>query len=258
VNSVSPPRARMRHTRNMRRRRWVAISVLSVFVLLLVVLWPQSEPRFQNKPLSYWLRGFEGDSMETRLQSTEAVRHIGTNALPLVLKKLAHKPSIHESRWRRSLREWLSNQSIVKATLSRPGAERREALAALDALGADAKGAISAVEKLLHESPPDPRAPLVLARLGPEAVPVLTSGLTNDERMVRLGCRVSLNLLQSHSEVIFPPAPEDADFARRSVQFNLLVLQGSFAEYKSGQLEPFSPGRKPPSSLPPGVTAGQK
>jgi hypothetical protein len=248
----------MRHTRNMRRRRWIAIFVLGGLVLLLVVLWPQSEPRFQNKPLSYWLRGFEGDSTEIRLQSAEAVRHIGTNALPLVLKKLAHKPSVHESRWKQSLREWLSNQSLIKASLSRPGGERREALAALDALGADAKSAIPDVEKLLHESPPDPRAPLVLARLGPDAVPVLTSGLTNNERIVRLGCRVSLNLLQSHSEVLFPPTPEDADFARRSAQFNLLVLQGSFAEYRSGQLEPYSPGQKPPSSLPPGVTAGQK
>ena len=48
------------------------------------------------------------------------------------------------------------------------------ALAAADALPGPAK--------LLHENPPDPRVPYVIARIGPEGLPLLRQALTNESR----------------------------------------------------------------------------
>ena len=235
----------------MRRRSWILISVLCGVGLLLAIGWPQAEPEYEGRPLSAWLRGFESDTMEVRWQSAEAVRHMGTNALPLLITQLECKVTVREPRWRQVLRALLDKQSLIKINLPRPANERAEVLAALDALGPAARDAVPALEALLHENPPDPRAPLVLARLGPDAVPALTRALTNDEKAIRFGARACLDMLQSHSEILFPKSPQDAEFMRRTCEFNLKVLKASFEDYKTQHPEQFSPDGRPQPSLPP-------
>lgn len=241
----------MPYSCRMRRRSWIAVCVLCGIVLLAAVCWPRPEPHYQGRPLSDWLRGFESDTLEARWQSAEAVRHIGTNALPLLITRLQHQPPLQEPQWKQKLRVWLSKQSLITINLPRPASVRRETLAALDALGPSAKAAIPAVEKLLHENPPDPQAVLVLARLGPDAVPALTRALTNDEKAIRLGARACLEMLASDSAILYPTTAEEADFARRTCQFNLAVLKGALEDYKAQHPEAFSSDGMPRPSLPP-------
>jgi hypothetical protein len=240
---------------HMRRQWWVTIPVLSGVVLVLAIVWPQRGPAHQGEPLSVWLRGFDGESPEGRLRSAEAVRHIGTNAVPLLISQLSHSRPGPEPWWEREVRALLSRQSVVKIDLFRPWDARGEALAGLDALGPDAKGALPALEGLLHEKPPDHRALMILARIGPEAVPALTRGLTNDEKLIRLGARSCLDMMRSCSEILFPKTAEDAEFMRRTCQFNQTLLQAAFKEYKSQhpeQVLPDSFDSLPPPQLPPG------
>jgi hypothetical protein len=92
---------------------------------------------------------------------------------------------------------------------------------------------LPALEQSLHEKPPHADAVLVIARFGPEAVPALTRALTNDERVVRFGARACLDMLRSHSVILFPKTAEDADFRVRACAFHLTVLGLAWEEYKA-------------------------
>jgi len=221
-------------------------------VLLVAFCWSHQEPRYHGKSLSGWLRDFENEKPEVRWQAAEAVRRIGTNALPSLTSRLCRPPQIREPWWKEKLRVLASKQSVLKIDLPRPANTRLETLAALDALGPVAKDAIPAVENLLHQTPPDPQALLVLARLGPDAVPALTRALTNDEKAIRLGARVCLNMLQSHSGPAFPKAGQDAEFMRRTCEFNQRVLKAAFEDFRARHPEQFSTDGMPRPSLPPG------
>lgn len=234
----------------MRRWRWIAILVLSGFVLL-AIGWPQSEPGYQGKPLSAWLRGFESETMEARWQSAEALQQIGTNALPQLVAQLRQPVSRQEPRWRQTLRTLLSKQSLIKISIPRPPDRRAEALAALDALGPLAKDAVRALEELLRENPPEPRALMVLARMGPDALPALNRALTNDEKIIRHGARVCLDMQQSRSAFLSPKTADDSEFMRRNCQFNLMLIRSAFEEYRAQHPAQFSADGMPRPSLPP-------
>jgi hypothetical protein len=235
----------------MRRRRWISTFAIFGIALLLTIYGQQSEPRYQDRPLTFWLRGFESDLPQTRWQSAEAIRRIGTNALPVVIRQLQKKPPTQESWLRQKFRSVLA---LAKINLPRPAIERREALAAIDALGPTAKNAVPALERLLHETPPDPQALLVLARIGSDGVPALTRALTNDEKVIRYGARACLDMQQSHSEVVFPTTLQNAEFMRRTCEFNSAILKAATEDYRRDHPEQFLPDGMPQQSLPPDFT----
>jgi hypothetical protein len=218
----------------MRQRRLILLSVLAGIVLLLVAaLLAASEnkfdPSYQGKHLSAWLRDFEGNNREGRWQAVNAVQHIGTNAIPLLTAQLQDNGPKQEPNWRSALRTLVSKQSVLHITVSFPRSPRSEALAGLDALGPTAKDAAPFLENLLHEKPPDPRAALVLARLGANGIPALTRALASDEKVVRLSACVSLDLINSHSKIL---SPTFDGFDARICAFNVEMLHAAFGEYK--------------------------
>jgi hypothetical protein len=239
----------------MRRRWWIVIPLLCGILLVVAVGWAQRGPVYQGRGLRVWLRGFDAETAEARWRSADAIRHMGPGVVPSLIPQLAHGRPVPEPKWKQWVRDLVSRQSLVKIAPFRRIDERGEALAALDALGPDAKMAVPALEGLLHENPPDHRALIVLARIGPDAVPVLNRALTNDERVIRMGARACLDGMRSHSDLVFPKTAEDAEFMRRTCRFNLLVLQSAFREYKAQHPEEGLPDRfdsRPPPRLPPG------
>lgn len=240
--------ARILYTGGMRRRYWAGSFVLAGMVLLLIIGLPGTEPSYQGKSLCAWLRNFESERLEARWQAADAVRHFGTNAVPFLTTQLRDVGPKNEPKWKMMLRTLLSKQSLINISVPCSRSPRTEALAAFDALGPLAKEAAPAIEQLLYETPPDPRAVVVLARMGPDAVPALTRALTNDEKVIRTGARVCLNMLESHSGILFPKTAQEAEFSRRNCEFNLLLMRSAFEEYRSQHPEQFLPAG--PSSLP--------
>lgn len=239
----------------MRWWRLIIFFSLTGLALLLGIYWRRSEPRYHGRYLSYWIRGFESDVLESRWQSADAVRHIGTNAIPFLLPKLGHPQRGPEPEWRQKFRVLLSKQSVLKIYLPYPADERTEALAALDALGPAAKDAVPALEALLHERHPDHRAILVLGRLGPVAKPTLTRALTNETKLIRSSARICLDMLQTNSDILFPKTAADAEFIRKQCRFNLSLIGATVKDYRAQHPEefpPYSVDEKPPSRLPPG------
>jgi hypothetical protein len=90
----------------------IALAVLLVAAVGGFLVWQvlrDQEPVYQGKPLSVWLRDFKGNP-----QLTTAVRQIGTNGIPALLRMLARKDSPLASKpvvfWNRhvwSLQRWL-------------------------------------------------------------------------------------------------------------------------------------------------------
>jgi len=80
----------------MRKRVHIALAVL-LAALLAVVGWQvmrRQEPVYQGKPLSSWLiASATTGSPEAQEQANAAVRQVGTNALPTLLRMLRAKDS---------------------------------------------------------------------------------------------------------------------------------------------------------------------
>jgi hypothetical protein len=244
-----------------KRCKLIAVVLLALAALVACILvFPDREPAWQGRTLSAWLRDFDADKPESRASAADALRQIGTNALPLIIQRLQH-PGPHSPSTilalKLKLSELLSKQSLVKIPFHPGASPRHQALAAIDALGPVATNALPALAKLLHENPPDPRAPYVIARIGPEGLPLLRQALTNENRLCRSEARVCLEMFNSHSEVLFPGDTMDAaSFDQRICEFNLQMLRAGFKEYQRQHPEKRLPkditDMPPPSELPPG------
>src|ERR1700722_4378595 len=73
----------------MGKKRRILFSALLVMLLGGFAWWLllPSEPSYQGKPLSAWLQEYRVDRMGSP-DADEAVRHIGTNAIPALLQML--------------------------------------------------------------------------------------------------------------------------------------------------------------------------
>lgn len=84
----------------MRKIRAAVIAALVIVLLgalsLVLLGWGEREPVYQGKPLSYWLSDFwpgRNPTPEKLEQDKLAVRRIGTNAIPILLRWISAKDS---------------------------------------------------------------------------------------------------------------------------------------------------------------------
>ena len=232
----------------MRRRWWVIIALVCALGAMLAFVLTERGPTYQGRSLDSWLRDFEGGLPGASWEAAEAVRHMGTNAVPVLIARVSHRQRTPEPAWHSRISQLLSCQSLVKVRAWNH--DRHEALAALDALGPDAGAAVPALEKLLGEKPPDHRALIVLARIGPDAIPALSRALTNQHSAVRFGARLCVDLMQSNSPIVSPRTPTEAEFRHRGVQFNHLLIGAAFQEYKAQHPQELAWTNVEPASLP--------
>lgn len=161
--------------------------MLAVVGVAVLVVWPdETEPSYQGRTLTEWLlyeRPAEAPAV-TRNPQVEAIRHIGTNALPFLLKWGQYEPPA----WRRVARAavWRLNCGI---RLDDPQADRAEAAwLGFQILGAEASPAIPGLAKLMNgrNSFLAYKAVCALGDIGRDALPVLVAGLTNQQADIRV------------------------------------------------------------------------
>ena len=120
------------------------------------------------------------------MSARDAVRQIGTNAIPALLRMLRYK----ESPLKRMLARIISKQSLVKFHIPPAHVPPYTALRGFFALGPAAKPAVPELVALLHNGKNGAVATyagLALAGFGPEVLPLLTSASTNENECVRSG-----------------------------------------------------------------------
>jgi len=150
-----------------------------------------SDPVFDGKPLSAWLRSyFDYDGMWPReplngrkKQVDAAIRQIGTNSLPLLLSMLTAKDSRLKARLIKVMREqrWVKKIHIT-------GAEELGATASLGFRALDPaakKQAIPALSQMLMDPATSQVASGCLSDIGTDAIPLLAAALTNGQASIR-------------------------------------------------------------------------
>ena len=167
-----------------KRRRWLfALVVCVVVVVLALIVWPgEREPEYQGKKLSEWMESKDPD------QRAVAVRQIGTNALPWLLRWI----HCDVPPWKTKLRGIMAklpqviqnSQPIRSLTWHEEAKHSMLACIGFQILGRQAKPAIPELIELAK----DPKSPLgsylavsVLLTFRKDAIPGLLAILGNPQ-----------------------------------------------------------------------------
>lgn len=169
----------------MRKRVQVALAVLIV-VLAGGSAWlglRQREPVYHGKPLSVWLEIHRKQMMNTHpydgpaeeaiwdrqvVDVEQAIRHIGTNALPVLIARLR----AHDTPLKQLLMIWAQKQKFVPFHFKSADQRRQEALGGYMAVGSLARAQVSNLMDCLTNDP-SPNVRMAAARaliaIGPDA-----------------------------------------------------------------------------------------
>ena len=154
----------------MRRRRWVIAGAVLTLVIVVFLLWPgDPEPEYEGKKLSQWvtINGWNaatfGNTLYMALSfeptasqpAPVAIRAIGTNALPFLLKWIQYEPP----RWRMRLMQLASrlpagiqsSRFVMWAVSSKREMLAENAIDAFRILGPQSAEAIPELGRLMKE-----------------------------------------------------------------------------------------------------------
>ncbi len=136
-------------------------------ICAVAVLWSR-EPRYGGRALSTWLADLDIDSRHSELKATEAVRAIGTNALPWLAKMLC----ADEPAWKRVLIAFNAKQGFIRVRVTPASVIRYRAVRGYGVLAGGAKDSVPELIRILEtETSPHVRAcaAMALGSIGREA-----------------------------------------------------------------------------------------
>ena len=159
------------------------LAVVAAVLLLWAFLWPRDhEPSYQGRTLSEWLIAYTRNP-SLRDQATNAVHHIGTNALPHLVKWTSYRMP----KWRKTVirpAAWLGGRRLLRIVAGSAAARAEVAQAGFEILGPEAAPAVPELTKLAGDRDWRARgnvysALLALRHIGNAGLPPLVSLLTN-------------------------------------------------------------------------------
>ena len=190
----------------------------AITVLFLYLLLPRT-PAYQGKPLEAWLDQFgtnlfatQGPRGELEKEAGDAIRHIGTNAVPIYLNMLTAKESPVKmnllSKLQRPWLTWLHLPSVSDYQ-NNLGNRRRLGTDGLVALGEMARPAVPALIALISDKNSDIRylAVFTLRALGPvasEALPNMIECLKDRDDTIRDDAATALGTIHQEPARVVP------------------------------------------------------
>jgi hypothetical protein len=189
---------------------FTAILCVALFV---VILWQgmrsrEVEPVYQDRPLSFWLRGYGNyPTTPTRAETEAAMSQIGTNALPVLLGMLRTADSPLTDKFY----VWLSKQHFIKINVPmQSGMKHFIALDGLAALGPKAYNAVPQLIEIYNRNPnflSRQIVPAILSGIGPPAaaaIPQLLRGTADTNDNVRVDSVFALGRIHAEPELVAP------------------------------------------------------
>jgi hypothetical protein len=196
----------------MRTRRKLLLIFLAcgIALVLFLTLWREREPRYEDHSLLEWIaiaeRG-DKDSEYSNIEGQEAVRHIGTNAIPFLIKCIEYREPAWQARLGGlcyKLPEKLANP--LSDLIEGRGAQRQmAAFSGLYILGPDAKSAIPALTNLLTQLPLVDHCMPVLTQIGGEGLTAVLNIITNQSspfRRAAIGSLVGLDTNRPLDQIV--------------------------------------------------------
>jgi len=192
-------------------------AVIAVIAAALVFAWktaPPREPVYEGKTLRRWLEGHvPTSSADPRYGSPgwkkadEALRHIGTNAIPTMLQMIGAKdpPAVVLK-----LLEIVRKQHLIKIRYRYAYQRNEEAEYAFEVLGKDAAGAVPGLIRIYEAAvtPSSQRcAALALGHIGRAAnpaIPVLLRSFTHTNAEVRFNAVSAIYYIGGDPGVVVP------------------------------------------------------
>jgi HEAT repeats len=179
------------HTPGVGRKKFNAALFLSV-VLAGVLTWEffrSHEPNYHDKPLSFWLEGYLDGSVDGPRQADEAMKAIGTNAIP-TLVNLLH---VHDSRLDLTILWLLQKQSLFLFDHVPADQYNQRGIRGFEKLRAYPELVLPALIKCLHDPVAEVRVNAahslgtfgIIGNVSRPAVPELTAALNDPDWRVR-------------------------------------------------------------------------
>jgi hypothetical protein len=220
VDSASLPGA---HFPVMRWRLAIASGlILAAAALCLFVVLPR-EPSFQGRSLSAWLAALDDGEggraiqwspeplkklTQEQVEASQAVRQMGTNALPELFERLQTREGTLRSK-KESVRDWLMREGFMRRSYAyeshTPAAEvRHRAALGIIALEPSAKPQVSKLVPLFNDAEFSKEAALVLASIAPAGLLPLQAEI-NKAPSWQSTCAVwALAHFRTNSDAIIP------------------------------------------------------
>jgi len=200
----------LRNKGRWRRKLWALLGC-GIAVALILTLWREREPRYGDRSLLEWIAITEHPDRDidySKKDAEEAIHHIGTNAIPFLIKCIEYR----ERPWQTRLSALCSKlpEKIAKplsGLIEGHGAERQEiAFRGFYILGPDAKSAIPALTNLLTAQPPLPDYCMgVLAQIGGDGLTPVIVALTNQvsrNRFAAMDALLGLDTIRPLEQIV--------------------------------------------------------
>jgi HEAT repeat protein len=220
----------------MGKKRRILLAVLLVAVGG-IILWRVSRPHdpvYRGERLSQWLKGYDPRvTIENKDEVDDAIRHIGTNAIPTLLGMLRSKDSAMTAAalmWAQSAGIWIDRAEVKNV----------EAARGFEVLGASAKDAVPALIEIykLKISPESQwMTAYAIGGIGPaakDAIPQLLQGATNAEKALRYCAVRSLGQIHSEPEVAVPALIRALNDSDHQVRREAAKALGTFGASATG------------------------
>ncbi|MDB6065659.1 MAG: repeat-containing protein [Pedosphaera sp.] len=192
----------------MKGKRARIVLALAVVAFVGGVVWLELQPKepvYERKGLSEWLEDYINLPPDELEKANQAVRHIGTNAVPTLLRYLQAKDSPLTDR----LFALAQKQHFIKVYHISARERQFEGALGFRGLGAKAKDAIPLLRKLYEDATPEGRARIAwaLGEIGPEAkstIPLLLRALGDANVELRASAAHALGGIHAEPELAVP------------------------------------------------------
>lgn len=187
----------------MTRQRLIRVGLIVGLLALLAILIPSREPSYDGRTLRDWLHELaRNPEFDENSPAPLAIRHIGTNGLPILLAELRYKDSTPK-RIAMKLNDWIGTKLERDPVEITSQWERRAVAAkAIQLLGPDATSAIPALAENLSDPDLCADAAWVLAGMGEPARSILLQNATATNYATRIVCATVLPFYTNNAAVV--------------------------------------------------------
>ncbi len=188
-----------------KRRTWIFLLICAPLVILLLAIFRRTPegPTYQGRSLSKWVELYaayettkDEHHREEAAQAAQAVRAIGTNALPFLLQWIRYEPPFWQQRISPDLRLSAQDHALASYIINGPGYEKQKAARkAFTFLGTNAAPAIPALRIMMRETNHHATAMsaiIALSEIGAVGMPTLVSAISDTNYSLRRGVVIAL------------------------------------------------------------------